>query len=474
LILDGQQRTTALYHALTERAGETYFVDMAGILTSGEFEDEHLRYLKTSRFTREYPDLEAMAKGGVVKVATLGADLSFNQWSRYFSETEQDELFRVRQELLPGLREYEIPAVRLPPDVPLAAIAKIFETLNRTGVRLATFDLMVARLYPYDFRLRDEWEEARVVYEQFDDMGIEDGVEVLKVIALRENMRQRDANIKQTIKGVRESDVLNLSPQTVIDQWTAACQALANAIDFVKKECGAVRKNLMPSSTMLLPLAYMLAPGRPKRAGIEGDLARWFWATAFAQSYAQGANTQAVADAQTLSAWQADHAATPEVIRHFRLDPELLVDGRRRNEMLVRGLLCRSVTNNARDWVDDKRFQDLADNLQAHHIVPDEYLDKHYGGDKDPVANFAVLTEATNKKLRNMHPKEVLLRPDISRDAIRSHRIEPSSLEETEETKNSPRAYIAKFFTERADLLEQTIYEAVGVPKPASGDEETH
>jgi hypothetical protein len=336
LILDGQQRTTALYHALTERAGETYFVDMGAIAKAGEFEDDHLRYLKTSRFARDYPDLEAMAAAKIVRVAALADDLAFNQWCRYFSADEQDEMFRIRQKLLPGLREYEIPAVRLPPNVPLPAIAKIFETLNRTGVRLATFDLMVARLYPYDFKLRTEWEEARIVFDQFDEMGVEDGVEVLKVIALNQHMREREANIKLSIKGVRESDVLNLSPQTVIDHWADAAQALANAIDFTRKECGVIRKGLMPSSTMLLPLAYILGPDKPQRAGLETDLLRWFWATCFAQTYAQGANTQAVSDTRSLSAWQADAAAVPEIVRHFRLDPEQLMDGRRRNEMLVR------------------------------------------------------------------------------------------------------------------------------------------
>jgi len=466
LILDGQQRTTALYHALTERASETYFVDMGKVLDAGEFEDEALLYRKTTRFAKDYPDVEAMAKARIAKVATIANDLAFNQWTRYFPDAEQDEMFRIRQELLPGLREYEIPAVRLPSDVPLAAIAKIFETLNRTGVRLATFDLMVARLYPYDFRLRDEWVEACIVYDQFADLGIEDGVEVLKIIALREHMRQRQANIKLTIKGVRESDVLGLTPQAVIDDWATATAAMANAIDFVKKECGVIRKALMPAPAMLLPLAYLLAPGQPKRAGLESDLVRWFWASSFSQTYAQGANTQAVADTRSLSAWQADEAASPDSVRLFRLDAELLTDGRRRNEMLLRGLLCRSVTNNARDWISDVRFQDLADKLEAHHVMPDEFLGKHYRGDPDPVVNFALLTESTNKKLRNTLPKDVLLRPDVQRDAVRSHRIEPSTLEETQETQADPTKYINAFFKARAVGLENTIYEAVGVPKP--------
>lgn len=464
LILDGQQRTTALYHALTERAGETYYVDMRGVLEAGDFEDDHLRYLKTTRFARAYPDVEAMADAGVVKVAMLFNDLQFNQWIRYFSEEQQDDMLRVRQELLPGLREYDIPAVRLPSDVPLAAIAKIFETLNRTGVRLATFDLMVARLYPYDFKLRDEWEEARARHEQFNDLGIEDGVEALKVIALHEHMRQRAANIKLTVKGVRESDVLNLTPQTVKDQWASAIQALANAIDFVKAHCGVIRQGLMPSSTMLLPLAHLLSPEAPHRAKLDDHLRQWFWATSFAQSYAQGANTQAVADARSLSAWQQDERAVPDVVRLFRFDAEQLLDGRRRNEMLVRGILCRLVANNARDWIVDRRFQDLDAKLEIHHVMPDEFLEKHWSGDKDPVVNFALLTESTNKTLRNSLPKDVIVRTDIHTDAIKSHGLDIAMFDG--DSAKDPAAYIERFFSARSTVLEQMVYQAVGVKPP--------
>jgi hypothetical protein len=202
-------------------------------------------------------------------------------------------------------------------------------------------------------------------------------------------------------------------------------------MEFVKARCGVIRAQLMPSSTMFQPLADLLAPDRAQRGDLRDDLERWFWATAFAQAYSQGANTQAVADARALRAWQADANAVPDSVQKFWFDGELLKDGRRRNEMLVRGLLCWSVTQNARDWVDDVRFQDSAAKLEIHHVFPDEYLGKHHKGHKDPVANFVLLTESTNKKLRNTLPKDVLVRTDVSKEAITSHpAIELSLLEE--------------------------------------------
>lgn len=464
LILDGQQRTTAIYQALSANAPETYYVEMGAIAEDGEFDDEDLKYLKNASFAKQFETTKALADARVIDVGALGSDREFNKWLRYLDDDEeQDEMLRIREDLLPGLREYEMPTVRLPAGAPLAAIAKIFETINRTGVRLATFDLMVARLYPYDFRLRDEWDSARDKHAEFGDFGVDDGIEILKVIALREHLRQRDAGIKVTIKGVRESDVLGLSPDKVKADWAVAVDAYVKAIRFSKEKCGAIRKGLMPSATMLLPLAEVLASDRKRRAGFEEDLKRWFWATAFIQTYAQGANTQAVRDARELRAWQADDAKSPDVLSSFHFDPELLKDGRRRNEMLLRGLLCRSVTRDARDWVADKRFQDVPDKLEFHHILPDEYLKKNYPGDPDPVINFALLTEETNKKLRNTLPKDVLERNDVSSQAVESHRID---LETLRKGNKKPAAYIQGFLDARSAAFHEVIYETVGVAQP--------
>lgn len=464
LILDGQQRSTAIYQALRDRADETYFVRLAEVADAGEFDDDHLKYAKKTRFVKTYKNVKEQAGAGVVPVPTLWNAAEWQQWLRELPEDKQDRMIEVKEALLPGAGEFEIPSVRLPHDADLPAIAKIFETLNRRGVRLATFDLMVARLYPSKFYLKDKWEDAQAEHGEFERAGIDDGIEVLKVIALREHIRQREADVKLTIKGIRESDVLNLVPETVIAQWDAAVQALVAALRFVEERCGVIRPGLMPSATMLHPIASVLAPDAPQRDDLINDLTRWFWASTFRQTYAQAANTQAVADARALRAWQSDPKAVPDVVANFRLDDESLMEGRSRNEMLVRGILCRSVLNNARDWCLDKRFIDLQDKLEIHHVFPSEFLKKHYTGEKDPIANFVALSEATNKKLRNALPKDVLDRPDVSKDAIKSHSVDLASLKE--KSGEEPADAIRRFLEARVADLKPMIYAAVGVKAP--------
>lgn len=68
LILDGQQRITALYQAFGDQAPETYYVDMRNLLETGELDDEHVRYEKKTKFHKRFPSTEAMATQGIISV----------------------------------------------------------------------------------------------------------------------------------------------------------------------------------------------------------------------------------------------------------------------------------------------------------------------------------------------------------------------------------------------------------------------
>jgi hypothetical protein len=472
LILDGQQRSTAVYHAFGSHSRETYYVDLGQLSADQELDEDHLRYEKESKFNKRLENLKAQAEARVAKVSTLIDPLEWQKWLNYVPEDEREKLVELKESQLPGFSSYEIPALRLDKSAKddLAAVAKIFETINRTGQRLATFDLMVARLYPDNFYLKSEWDRSREDFEVFGTYGMDedDGIEVLKVIALREHLRQRAAGEKITVKGVREGDVLALTSQLVIQEWPLAVRALVNALDFVRTRCGAIRKFLLPAPALLLVLADALHPESPQREGLEDSLERWYWATMFRQEYSQGANTQAVRDAQELRAWQQNPSQTPSRIEAFRVDKELLLDGRRRNEQLLRGLLGLAVARDARDWVADKRFLDVEEPLEAHHVFPADYLEDHYKGESDPVVNFTVLTKSTNAALRDKIPKDVLLDPSVKHAAVTSHlAIELAWLKEDAAVAGNPVAYIERFLQERAVALEKPMYEVVGVPAPA-------
>jgi len=471
LILDGQQRSTALYQAIGEHSRETYYLEFGDLGRNGELDDDHLRYEKTTKFAKRFSSLKAMAQSRVVKISTLLNPVEWQTWLNHLPEEERAGAVGLKEAQLPGFSSFDIPAHRLERAAKddLAAVAKIFETINRTGQRLATFDLMVARLYPSDFYLKREWETARDEYEPLARFGFreKDGIEVLKLIALREHLRQKSTNEKVTIKGVRESDVLGLEAALVISEWPLALRALVNALDFVRERCGALRNWMLPAPAMLLVIADALHPEANRRYELEEDLERWYWASMFRQDYAQGANTQAVSDAQELRAWQQDAASQPVRIGSFRVDTDTLKEGRRRNEQLLRGLLGLSVTRDARDWVRDKRFADLDEPLEAHHVFPNDFLKDHYVDEPDPVINFTVLTKSTNAALRDKLPRDVLIDPSVRSAAIPTHvGIDIALLKDDANLAQAPGDYVKRFLEARAEKIEDLMYESVGVDKP--------
>ena len=72
----------------------------------------------------------------------------------------EDQLQELEAQWINGL------IVRLPGGHPVrgnraAALCTIFETLNRTGVKLSVFELLTARFWSHDLKLRELWEQAR-------------------------------------------------------------------------------------------------------------------------------------------------------------------------------------------------------------------------------------------------------------------------------------------------------------------------
>lgn len=444
LILDGQQRMTAAYQALLDQDDETYFVNMEPLLRGEEFEDEHLVFMKKTKFSKIFPSDVKMAAARVVKVSTLWEDEALQRWARYLpTEAERDQVFGIRNSKLPGFKAYTIPCVVLEPDVDIRALAKIFETINRTGVRLDAFDLMVAKLYPSGFNLREKWTAAREKFPELTEFKVE-GIEVLKWIALGEHLRQVDERThaklagtaqpkRVAVGGVRESDVLNLTPTVVMQKWDDALAAYQAALRFARKHCGVVRPSFIPAEAMILPLADVLAPAVGTRPGFERDLTRWFWATAFAQSYAQGSNTQAISDARALRAWRQDAAAAPKVLEKFgsgggsgdTVDwAEVLQDECRRNETFVRALACLLVSRDCRDWIEQVRLADTRDDLEIHHCFPEEYLATIGIKEADLVANVTPILASTNKKIRSDPPSAVANRQDVQRVNVEGHAID--------------------------------------------------
>ncbi|WP_420957586.1 DUF262 domain-containing protein [Burkholderia gladioli] len=320
-ILDGQQRVTSLFHAFANVSEYCYYVDL-GALIDGD--DEPIRSERRRKFERLYPDVERRANARVALIQEISEMEAFFKWISFQPDDARAHFVAAREQRLAGLRSgvYQLMTVELDQGIEFGALARVFETLNRTGVDLDTFDLMVAKLYPTGVNLRQDWETALEQHPLLHKLQPGD-LEIPKLISLL--IRIRDG--KKAARGVRQGDLLALEADQIRRYWAEAEGLYTAALEYAAQEFGVVTRDLVPSWNLLLGIAALIsgnATAAEKRA--------WWVDRVLNQTFSEAANTRIVAD--------IDRYFTSEYEMEFNsLDLEQLLEApAKRNGMLMKGL----------------------------------------------------------------------------------------------------------------------------------------
>lgn len=322
-ILDGQQRVTSLYHATTDTSDFCYFIDFAA-LSAGE--DDYISWDRREKFNRQYPTIEHRAKANIALIREIWDLQSFYSWLEHIEDSfRKIDFVSLRERRLGGLQAkvYKVMAIELDQEIDLEALARIFETLNRTGVRLNAFDLMVAALYPSGFRLRDEWESALNSHPIIRKTN-PDAIEVLKLISLL----VRANSGKQASAGVRQGDLLRIDRTAIRQTWPKALDLYVKALHYCQENFGITCEETVPSWSMILGVAGWL------NLETSADIIRNWWITRLVEQYfGQAANTRIVSDFELIS----NHLHTPIIIP-TSLQLDIMDEPSKRNGLLNRGL----------------------------------------------------------------------------------------------------------------------------------------
>jgi hypothetical protein len=234
-------------------------------------------------------------------------------------------------------------AIQLDQDIQIEALARIFETLNRTGIRLNAFDLMVALLYPAGFNLRERWDEARSVHPVFDIFDI-DPFEVLKLTALLVRYKKG----KSLAKGVRQGDLLNIKRDLIIELWNEAVSLYSESLSYAASRFGCTCSATVPAWSMYLGIAAWLVRDQFS----ERSLSRWYWSSSFAQSYSQAANTISVSDFDIITAGDGDRLSD----NRGRVPLSVFDEPARKNGLAMRALAGFLIARGALDPISGKRL----------------------------------------------------------------------------------------------------------------------
>lgn len=457
LVLDGQQRLTGLFHALMETSDTSYFIDLEALEREGDLA-EAVRFQARRRFQKRYRSTADMAAAGIITPKILFSnDDQFFSWLSGLPANLQMRAIRERETRLAGLRRfvYRVPGVLLSRDIELEALAKIFEKLNRTGVPLDTFDLMVAHLYPQDFFLRQEWETAlkeNQILSQFQ-VG---GLEILRLVALLRLTEDFELGEQSSIRGVRQSDVLALKAETVKPRWQRAVSSTVKAIR-VFSELG-MAPGLLPSVSMILAAAAAFdAVGSRDDSWSRQVLALWFWKSMLEQTYIQGVNTTVVADARDLRSSIRSGKHSESASRGVTIpSPDSLLEPIVRNRILLRGVMIALLRAGARDPVTGKTLT-TADSLTFSTVRP---LEAEAGSLSKSVAAHVLCLHESKAHLRQASRLSELSPEGLSSQGVEGPYITPGTWVQTRSV-----------FLHR--LLMEQVERAVGAPMLRIQDSET-
>lgn len=476
IVLDGQQRLTAMYYAFLapdvpapgRRKRYLYFIHVDRFM-DGAY-DEAFEYDWTKGGERLLADRDAQFVGHLFPVAVVGkGGWELGNWVQGYEKYWQAKADQATEggdevaadtasrhandahafgEHLRGITEqYQIAYIELESDLDLDKVCDIFTQINSRGIRLDVFDLMNALLKPKGLQLKHLWREAAPRLEFIEGGRL--NVYVLQVMSI---LRQAYCSPKYLYfllpgqpKTVRDPDG-SLHNEVLIPtvgdfeaHWAAAVDALERAISQLRhpQEYGAISSQYLPYVSILPVFAASLAAARAlppnRQLDAQRKLRHWYWASVFTNRYSGSVESTAARDFLALKAWFDDDNAEPALIGEFKerfrtLD---LRHETKRGSSVYNGIFDLLVLRGARDWMAGTvpQYGDLDD----HHIIPKSKAKAlKLVSSVDCILNRTPLTADTNRNvISDRLPNEYL--PDLIaangektvRATLESHLISP-------------------------------------------------
>jgi hypothetical protein len=290
VVLDGQQRLTALYHAIYDAGPYVYAIRASALTAEASIDqlEDGIASFSREEWNAERRDQPFSHRHDWIPFYSLRSPADYFGWRDLAVEGADPEsrpearmlLSNAYRNGLEAFHTYMLPAVVVDRELEPEAIARIFERVNRGGLALTAFDLMVAKTFESGWNLREKWDEARSIHPILEEFFGDDGMPVIRVVALKAR------------GSVRERDVLGLEGLAVRHDWSESVAATASVLTFLRASCGVRRRDWLPYDSMVITLAAVALEF--DLAAHDRTLRQWFLSRAFGLTYDTAANTVAV------------------------------------------------------------------------------------------------------------------------------------------------------------------------------------
>lgn len=507
IVLDGQQRLTAMYYAclapdvpVPNRASRfLYFIRVDRFME--EAYDQAFDYDWTQWGLKLLADEKAQYENHIFPLSVVGqGGWELGNWVQAYERYWRDKVAGAKEsgdslaaetalrhgenahafgQHLKGITDqYQIAYIELDRDLELDKVCDIFTQINSKGIRLDVFDIINALLRPKGLQLKHLWREAapRLDFVETERMN----VYILQVMSV---LRQAYCSPKYLYyllpgqeKSVREPDGSLRKEVLVRDTaefqrlWAQAVDALNRAIDLLRhpQEFGAISSQYLPYVSILPAFAALQVQARTlppnRQLDAQRKIRHWYWASVFTNRYSGSVESTSARDFLDVKAWFEDGAADPALLAEFRTHFRALELRKevKRGTSVYNGIFNLLVLRGARDWMTGNvpQYGDLDD----HHIVPKDWgKDQGLANLVDTILNRTPLTADTNRKvIRDRLPNEYL--PELIKEngetavraTLESHFISPAAFDILLRDPFTPDDFEA-FLLERQRTLQDAI-----------------
>ncbi len=498
LILDGQQRLTALYQALFSPHPVTtkdlrkkavkrhYHVDINKVLSENGDREDAIISLPEDRMERnfrgevvnDYSTKEKQCIGEMLPLDIVFHGPDLMDWTLCYlgaqsghEEERRRKWDRLNEEILKPIQQYQVPIIQLKRETPKVAVCQVFEKVNTGGMSLTVFELLTAMFAAEDFLLRKDWQARDQQLREKPVLKQVKSDDFLQVISLLVTKTRRDEALAQATKpdqipgiSCKREGILRLSSHDY-KKWADTVQkGFMRAAKFLLTQ-RIYSYQYLPYRTQLVPLAAIFAAldDKAEADGVRQQIARWYWCGVFGELYGSAVETKFARDLPEVADW-IHGGPEPSTITESNFMASRLLRLRSRNSAAYKGLYALLLRDGELDFrtgepIEAQSYFD--EKIDIHHIFPKQWCKKN----KVPrtqfnsIINKTAISATTNRKIGGKGPSKYLaaiqkqagITDGRMDEILASHATEPGLLRVDD---------FEEFFKARAEILLQRIENA--------------
>ena len=440
LILDGQQRLTALFQSLTSaqavytldtkenKTNRWYYLDMKACITAGTDRVESVISVPENRIVRKFQekaqlDLSSSEKEYAADMFPVNQIFNANQWERGYlaywkNQDEKWDLFKdFSDKVIDLFKAYQVPTITLDKHTSKEEVCLIFERVNSQGIELTVFELLTAFFAASSadddpdtdgFDLRDDWDMRNE--RMMEEYPILDGITKVNFLQALTLLIAGSCRRKEML------DLTAAKYQELADQVETGFKKAARFLDIQN----ILTARDLPYAPQLVPLAAILTKlgDAVETEEAQQKIARWYWCGVFGEMYGSATETRFASDLSEVPPWiTGEETNEPRTIRDASFQSNRILRLRDYNSAAYKGVFA--LLRQAHDFQTGDTIREHTlrnEKIEAHHIFPKVWCcenrqvshDKFRSSVYNSVVNKTPLLGRTNRTIGGKSPSNYL------------------------------------------------------------------